>query len=104
VSVKRIFLWAVAGMALATSLAASAQAAAVYVQITPPRPLVERVLRRPGSNYVWVGGYYHWSGRSYIWVPGRWTLPPRPAAVWVAPHWDYVPSRRAYVFAGGVWR
>ena len=101
---KRIIHWGFAGMTLAIWLAAFAEAAAVYVRVAPPRPVVERVIGRPSPAYSWVGGYYRWSGRAYVWVPGRWTLPPRPLAVWVAPHWDYVPARGSYVFVGGFWR
>jgi hypothetical protein len=94
----------IAGGLLAASLSVSASAAAVFVRIAPPRPIVERVSVRPGPRYVWVSGYYRWSGRTYVWVPGRWIYPPRPAAVWIAPHWDYVPARHGYVFVAGFWR
>ncbi len=101
---KRICHLSLAVVALAVWLGASAEAAAIYVRVGPPRPVVERVVRRPGPAYAWVGGYYRWAGRSYAWVPGRWALPPRPAAVWIAPHWDYVPARGSYVFVEGFWR
>ncbi len=94
---------AIAGFALAGWLSAAANAA-VFVRVGPPRPVVERVVRRPGPRYVWVGGYYRWGGRAYVWVPGRWAVPPRPVAVWVPPHWDYVPTRGGYVFVAGFWR
>ncbi len=100
---KRIFKLTIAGAILATGLSAFADAA-VFVRIGPPRPPVERVVRAPGRGYVWVTGYYRWTGRAYVWTPGRWVLPPRPGAVWVAPRWNYVPARRSYVFVEGFWR
>ena len=94
----------IAGIALAASLALPVSATEVFVRVVPPRPVVERVVSTPGPRYVWVGGYYRWTGHVYAWVPGRWVYPPRPAAVWVAPHWNFVAGRRGYVFVGGYWR
>ncbi len=101
---KKFFSLAIAAMALVGSLSMPANAAEVFVRIAPPRPIVEHVLARPAAGYVWVGGFYRWTGRSYIWVAGRWALPPRPGAVWVAPHWEFIAGRHGYVFAGGFWR
>jgi len=78
--------------------------AAVFVRIAPPRPVVERVVPAPGPRFVWVGGYYRWSGRAYVWVPGRWVVPPHPGAVWVTPAWSFAPARGGYVFVVGHWR
>ena len=100
---KRYFSPALAGLFLAGCLTFTANAA-VFVRIAPPRPVVERVAVRPAAGFVWVGGYYRWSGRAYVWVPGSWVRPPRPAAVWIAPHWDYSAVRRGYVFVPGYWR
>jgi WXXGXW repeat (2 copies) len=100
---KRFFSPAIAGAILALGMALSADAA-VFVRVAPPRPMVERVVPAPGRGYVWVGGYYRWSGRAYAWVPGAWVYPPRPAAVWVAPRWEFVPAKGSYVFVAGYWR
>jgi hypothetical protein len=101
---KHLLSMAFAGATVAVSLAVPANAAAVFVRVAPPRPVVEHVVRRPGPGYVRVGGHYGWSGRAYVWGPGRWMVPPRPAAVWVAPRWAYVPARKGYVFVAGFWR
>jgi hypothetical protein len=105
-SMRNRLLLKVAGMAVAGWIASAgtASAAAVYVRIAPPRPVVERVAVAPRPGYVWAGGYYRWSGRAYVWVPGQWLRPPRARAVWVAPRWDYVPARHSYVFVAGFWR
>jgi WXXGXW repeat (2 copies) len=88
------FGWPViAGITLATWFSVSASAAAVFVRVAPPRPVVERIVRPPGPSYVWVGGYYRWNRRAYVWEAGRWAYPPRAAAVWIPPRWEYVPTR-----------
>lgn len=86
----------VGGMAL------TASAADVYIRVAPPRPLVEHRVAAPGAGYVWTPGYHRWDGNAYAWTPGAWVMPPRPHAVWVAPH--YVHRRGGYVFVEGRWR
>jgi hypothetical protein len=80
----------------------SAYAADVVVDIRPPRAVVEHRDRAPGRDYVWVPGYHRWTGRAYLWERGRWELPPRPHARWVAPRWDH--RRNGWVFTEGRWR
>ena len=46
----------------------------------------------PGKGYFWIGGYHRWTGTAYVWVPGRWALPPRPGAVWLPGHWKSTPT------------
>ncbi|HTS27628.1 MAG TPA: hypothetical protein VMH81_17260 [Bryobacteraceae bacterium] len=92
-----------AGLVFAGILACgTAMSAEVIIRIPPPRPRIEHRAARPGPRYVWVGGYHRWDGRAYVWVPGRWELPPRPHAYWVAHHYE----RRGggWVFVEGHWR
>ena len=84
------------------ALAVSARSAAVLVQVAPPAPLMERVLPSPGPGYVWTPGYHRWDGHRYIWVPGRWQLPPRPRARWARAHW--VRRHGGWVLVEGHWR
>jgi hypothetical protein len=86
------------GMGLSLG-AANAQ---VIIRTAPPPPVVERMgpPRHPG--WVWVGGYYRWNGRRYVWVPGYWAAPPRPRAVWVPGRW--VPRGAGWVWIPGGWR
>jgi hypothetical protein len=83
-------------------LGMGAAEAQVTVQIAPPRPLVERRIPPPGPGYVWTPGYHRWDGRSYIWVPGTWVMPPRRHARWVGAHWAH--RRGGWVFVEGHWR
>ena len=89
---------------LATTLAALPAAAGtrVYVRIGPPAPIAETRVVAPGPHHVWVAGYHSWSGRAYVWVPGRWALPPDRHRNWVAGHW--VHSRHGWYWVEGHWR
>ena len=92
-----------ASLALAGALASRAPLAAlpVYVKIAPPAPPVQVKVVAPGKGYFWVGGYHRWTGTAYVWVPGRWALPPHPGAVWVPGHWKSTPH--GWVWKAGRW-
>lgn len=74
----------------------------VYVRVGPPAPIVEVRPVAPGPRYAWVQGYHRWDGRAYLWVPGRWAVPPRASAAWVPGRW--VHERRGYYWVDGHWR
>jgi opacity protein-like surface antigen len=93
------FLLAAAATAL---LGASAAFAQVVVRVAPPAPIVERHPVAPGPRYVWTDGYHRWDGHRYVWVSGRWVMPPRAGVVWVPGHWDARPG--GWVWIGGHWR
>jgi len=96
---RRLVLPGILGVALCIG---TIYAADIVVHLRPPALRVEHRPARPGANYIWVGGYHRWDGRAYVWVPGRWEIPPREHAVWVAPRWE---SRNGgYVFVEGYWR
>ncbi len=40
------------------------------VSTTPPEPLAEVVVEPPGAGYVWVDGYWYWTGATWAWTPG----------------------------------
>jgi len=83
-------------------LCAGSVSAEVVVRIGPPRAIVEAPPVRPGPRYVWIGGYHRWENNAYVWVPGRWELPPRPHAKWVAHRWVHRGDH--WVFVEGRWR
>ena len=74
----------------------------VVVRVPPPHPVVEVRGVAPAHGYVWIAGFHRWDGRAYVWVPGRWELPPRPHARWVAAHWMH--RHGGWVLAEGHWR
>ena len=92
----------IACMFLGGWMLAAGMAQAQFVRVAPPPPVVERRLPAPDARYVWVPGYHRWDGRAYVWTGGRWVLPPRPHAFWVAGHWD--PRPGGYVWVPGRWR
>jgi hypothetical protein len=75
----------------------------VYVRIGPPAPIVETRTVAPGPRHVWVAGYHRWDGRAYVWVPGRWELPPSHRAAWVPGHWVHH-RRNGWYWVEGHWR
>ncbi len=93
-----------AGFVIGLGLMASAACAghAYYVPAAPPPPRVGYVGVAPGPRYVWTDGFWAWRGR-WVWVPGRWVVPPRPRAVWAPGHWVQRPHR-GWFFVEGRWR
>jgi hypothetical protein len=76
--------------------------AEVIVKVEPPALVVEKERPvAPGPNHVWVAGYHRWDGHLYIWVPGRWDLPPHPGWRWIEPRWEKRP--RGWAFVKGGW-
>src|SRR5271163_2924184 len=43
----------------------------VVVSEDPPAPVYETVGIAPGPGYLWIGGYYHWSGAGWVWYRGH---------------------------------
>ncbi len=96
---KKLVLLAVCGMLLSLP---SAFAQRIVVGVAPPPVVEEHPGRRPHPGWVWIPGYQRWNGRRYVWVRGRWMMPPRPRAVWIAGHWRQ--TRRGWVWVPGHWR
>ncbi len=67
----------------------------------PPPPPPQVVVGTPGAGYAWVPGYWSWSGR-WVWVEGRWVIPPHPQGIWVSGHW--IRQHHGYVWIRGYWR
>ena len=95
----KLLLMSVLGLGIGIG---ASQAAEVVVQVGPPRAIVEHRAPRPSPRHVWIAGYHRWDGHAYVWEPGRWELPPREHAVWVAPRWEH--RHDGYVFVEGRWR
>lgn len=53
----------------------------------PPPPRVEYPGYAPVVGYVWISGYWTWTGHRHEWVGGRWEAP-RPGYRWIAPRWE----------------
>ncbi|HKF45592.1 MAG TPA: hypothetical protein VKG01_21065 [Thermoanaerobaculia bacterium] len=93
---------AVAAMLIAAMAPPAIAGARVYVSIAPPPLVVETRAVAPGPTHVWVGGYHRWDGRAYVWVPGRWAVPPHAHGHWAAGHWGH--NHHGYYWVEGHWR
>jgi hypothetical protein len=100
--------------AVATTGSASAPVAVAYpaapgtapgqtivVTQAPPTAVQEPVTERPSDRHVWIPGYYTYRDNRYVWITGRWELPPRADATWVAPRWER--ESNGYRFYEGLW-
>jgi WXXGXW repeat (2 copies) len=65
----------------------------------PPLPLYAQP-SCPGDGYLWVPGYWAYSG-GYYWVPGTWVLPPQIGFLWTPGYWGFAGG--AYVWHAGYW-
>jgi hypothetical protein len=68
----------------------------------PPPPQTEVVVASPGPDYESVNGEWEWDGVTWVWIGGRWILPPHPHAIWVEARWDRGPH--GWHRAPGYWR
>jgi hypothetical protein len=73
----------------------------VDVTVIPPVAQAETIPPAPAPTYIWMGGYWSWNG-TWIWVPGRWVLPPRPGVVWEPGVW--VRINGGWRWRPGYWR
>ena len=44
----------------------------VYPAAPPPAPIAEYRTPPPGYGYVWVDGYWDWTGYDWAWSQGSW--------------------------------
>ena len=99
---QRLIFGLLFSLVLCIGSACAAPRSSVYIRVGPPAPVVEVRSVAPGPRFVWIAGSQRWDGRRYVWVPGRWTAPPRARAVWVPGRW--VHERRGWYFMDGHWR
>src|SRR3569623_346618 len=82
-----------------------------YPTVPPPAPIVEYQPPPPGYGYIWVDGYWDWTGYDWAWTNGSYVperagyLYVRPRYVYESNHWVYHRSywegpdhRRDYVY------
>ncbi|MGO8675820.1 MAG: hypothetical protein ACLQVX_08115 [Limisphaerales bacterium] len=105
---KLLVLSAVVGLGLAGCSApapggreAAPTPAGQVVTETPPSPKPEVSGVAPSAAYFWVGGYWAYHDKRWVWVPGRWELRPRPNALWSPGHWNKTAT--GWVWAPGHW-
>ncbi|MCK9387434.1 MAG: hypothetical protein M0Q22_03440 [Sulfuritalea sp.] len=57
------------------------------ITLAPPPHLHENPGHPPAAGFVWISGYWNWSGVRYAWVSGRWEAP-RHGYSWVPHRWE----------------
>lgn len=96
-------LCAVCAVAGCTVYVRPAPADAVFVMHEPPPPRYEVIVVRPGPTYIWVAGYWGWRSTDYVWIPGRWVVPPpNRGRKWSPGRWKH--ERRGWYWVEGRWR
>jgi hypothetical protein len=86
---------------VAVPVANAAPGTVVVMQAPPAPPPPEAMPPRPSTSHIWIPGYWTYRNNQYAWMAGRWEVPPRSGAVWVAPRWEQ--DRGAYRFYEGYW-
>ncbi len=69
--------------------------ATVYPTSPAPEPVPEFRPAAPGYGYVWVDGYWDWSGYDWTWTSGYWA-PQRTGFVYIAPQYVFMGGRPVY--------
>jgi hypothetical protein len=69
----------------------------------PPAPIAESTSPQPGSNTVWIPGYWSYeNGNRYVWMAGHWEVPPPGATAFQPPEWRR--QGNGYVYVRAYWR
>jgi len=64
-----------------------------YIVASGPPPMIDEVvLVAPSPQYVWMPGYYEYSGGSYVFVNGSYRLPPRGRTSYTQGTWRNTPK------------
>lgn len=74
----------------------------VVVRSQPPAPYAERIPRQPTRDAVWIPGYWVSQRNQWVWVSGRWEVPPRRNAHYENPQWEKKGTE--FHFSIGGWR
>lgn len=71
------------------------------VVVEPPPVRIERPGPPPAVGYLWIEGFWNWSGGRHVWMPGHWE-PQRQGQRWEPRRWER--GQRGREQRGGEWR
>jgi hypothetical protein len=91
----------VAATAIGSVVGAETDAAAQYVAAPPPALRHDRIPPRPYPDAFWIGGYWTFTPRGYVWQTGHWE-PRRAGFRYVQPRWVHY-RRRGWLMQPGYW-
>ena len=74
----------------------------VYVETAPPPDRYEVTPVRPSVEHVWIHGHHTYRGGTYVWVGGRYEVPPFRGARYEYGRWERDGSRHFWIEGG--WR
>jgi hypothetical protein len=72
-----------------------------YPNMGPPPPREERMTGQRGPGYVWISGYWSWTGGGYSWRSGHWAKA-KGGRNWAPGRWEQ--KGKKWVWRGGQWR
>lgn len=68
----------------------------VKIPMEPPKARSETRSAKPSKDAVWISGFWdlqvdrNTAARGgWVWVPGRWAIPPEHGLHWSSAHWGY---------------
>jgi len=67
----------------------------VYPTVPPPDPIPEMAPPSPGYGYMWINGYWDWTGADWTWYSGYWA-PRAEASMYVGPRFVFLGGRPVY--------
>ncbi|MFA6289620.1 MAG: hypothetical protein WC661_19745 [Opitutaceae bacterium] len=76
-------------------------ASVIDVNGSTPPPKTEVMGKQPSPKHVWMAGNWRFYSGRYVWIKGRWSLPPEPNAVYTPPLWEIVNGNS--MFTEGYW-
>ncbi|MSU23687.1 MAG: hypothetical protein EXS32_07680 [Opitutus sp.] len=76
--------------------------APVIDQPLPPSFAQEEIGQAPSAHHVWIAAHWRWQEGAYVWVAGRWEMPPVANVTWIEPRWEK--KANGFVLVEGSWQ
>lgn len=73
----------------------------ITVKVKPQVPQYQRG-PQPSPKHVWIDEEWQARGNQYVFVGGKWYVPPHPNYNWVFGHWKHHPN--GWEWVNGYWK